>query len=211
MKANRKYCVYKHTCPNGKVYIGITCQKPEKRWGKGHNYKDNNHFYNAIVKYGWDNIKHEILFKDLSSDEAYEKEVLLIALYKSNNREYGYNKSIGGESGGAGIKFSEERVRNISNKYSGKGNPFYNKHHTEEAKDKIRSQLVGRKHTEKEINKMIEASPKKKTVNQYTLNNILVCTYESKRQAIRETGIDMGKALTGTKKTAGGYIWRYAE
>jgi len=32
---NKNYCVYKHTSPNGKMYIGMTGQNPEKRWGKG--------------------------------------------------------------------------------------------------------------------------------------------------------------------------------
>lgn len=26
------YSVYKHTAPNGKIYIGITSMKPENRW-----------------------------------------------------------------------------------------------------------------------------------------------------------------------------------
>lgn len=29
------YSVYKHTAPNGKVYIGITGKDPEKRWLNG--------------------------------------------------------------------------------------------------------------------------------------------------------------------------------
>ena len=53
------FCVYKHTCPNGKVYIGITSKKPEYRWGKnGIGYKKQPHFCRAIPKYGWGNIKH---------------------------------------------------------------------------------------------------------------------------------------------------------
>lgn len=40
------YKVYKHTTPSKKVYIGITNQKPERRWGKnGRGYKDNDYFY----------------------------------------------------------------------------------------------------------------------------------------------------------------------
>lgn len=36
----RNYCVYKHTAPNGKVYIEITCKtKPEYRWQKGYKSK----------------------------------------------------------------------------------------------------------------------------------------------------------------------------
>ena len=50
------YTVYKHITPSGKVYIGITSIKPDKRWNRGKGYKDNIYFSNAINKYGWDNI-----------------------------------------------------------------------------------------------------------------------------------------------------------
>lgn len=50
------YTVYKHTCPNGKVYIGITKRNVEKRWLNGKGYERQPHFYNAILKYGGDNI-----------------------------------------------------------------------------------------------------------------------------------------------------------
>lgn len=93
------YFVYKHTCPNGKVYIGITCQTPSKRWHNGKGYYQNKYFTSAIEKYGWQNIKHEILFDSLTKEQAEAKEIELIAFYKSNQREYGYNISVGGESG----------------------------------------------------------------------------------------------------------------
>ena len=32
------YCVYIHTAPNGKMYIGQTSQKPEARWNNGRGY-----------------------------------------------------------------------------------------------------------------------------------------------------------------------------
>lgn len=35
------YTVYKHTTPSGKVYIGITKQKPWQRWNNGNGYKNN--------------------------------------------------------------------------------------------------------------------------------------------------------------------------
>lgn len=90
------YIVYKHTCPNGKVYIGITSQLPRVRWKYGGGYKHSAHFYAAIQKYGWNNIKHEILFENLTKEEAEQKEIALIALYKSTDREYGYNIAEGG-------------------------------------------------------------------------------------------------------------------
>ena len=96
------FCVYEHTCPNGKVYIGITCRNVKYRWNNGKGYIGNKHFYNAILKYGWENIKHEILYENLNENEAYIKEIELIEYYKSNNRKYGYNNSIGGEKSAKG-------------------------------------------------------------------------------------------------------------
>lgn len=49
--------LYMHICPNGKKYVGITIQEPNQRWRDGKGYCKNKHFYNAILKYGWDNIQ----------------------------------------------------------------------------------------------------------------------------------------------------------
>lgn len=91
------YVVYKHTTPSNKVYIGITSQKPEKRWNHGNGYSLNTHFSRAIKKYGWDNIKHEILYYDLSKTDAQQKEIELIEEYKSTDLKYGYNRTRGGD------------------------------------------------------------------------------------------------------------------
>lgn len=93
------YKVYKHTnLLNNKVYIGITQQKVEKRWQKGYGYSEQPYFYNAIKKYGWNGFEHEILFENLTEEEAKSKEQELIKKYKSNDRNYGYNLSKGGET-----------------------------------------------------------------------------------------------------------------
>lgn len=94
------YCVYKHTVPDGRVYIG-TCKNPVKRWNNGNGYKRNTYFYKAIQKYGWENIKHEILCEGLSKEEAYEKEAELITKYESNI--FGYNRQSGGYKEGIEI------------------------------------------------------------------------------------------------------------
>lgn len=115
-KMKKNYYVYKHTFPNGKVYIGITSLKPEHRWnnGKGYLKKTKDDKYDqpliayAINKYGWDNIEHEILFKGLSKKAAELKEIELISQYKSDNREFGYNLEKGGNIHGYNdIVFSE--------------------------------------------------------------------------------------------------------
>lgn len=92
---NKNWTVYMHTSPSGKRYIGITSQKIQQRWRSGKGYKINV-FCNAIQKYGWENIKHEILFENLTKEEAEKKEIELIAFYKSNQKEYGYNIQNGG-------------------------------------------------------------------------------------------------------------------
>ena len=102
------YYVYKHTFPNNKVYIGITQQEPEKRWKNGLGYDAHQTLMKrAIKKYGWQNIKHEILYKNLNKNEACNKEIELIALYDSTNKQKGYNVSQGGE-GTIGVKPTEE-------------------------------------------------------------------------------------------------------
>lgn len=97
------YSVYAHTSPSGKKYIGITKQKPERRWNKGKSYSSNSYFTKAIEKYGWDNFQHEVLFEVDSLEQAKELEVKLIAQYRSDEREYGYNITKGGDPCNLGL------------------------------------------------------------------------------------------------------------
>ena len=83
-------------------------------------YTENPHFFRAIVKYGWDNFEHEILFEGLSEDEAYEKEKELIRKHKSNLYEFGYNRSSGGKYSNEGCHTKRKvkqsrRGRNATN------------------------------------------------------------------------------------------------
>ena len=109
---DRDWCVYIHTSPSNKKYVGITGQKPpEKRWDEGRGYSHNAYFSSAIKKYGWDNFKHEIIAEDLTASEAEEMERSLIQKYNTMNRKYGYNLTSGGE---VGKRYSEDAKRNIS-------------------------------------------------------------------------------------------------
>lgn len=93
---NPKYSIYKHTTPDGKIYIGITSVNPEKRWGvNGINY-NKQYFYEAIKEFGWDNIKHEIIATNIDRVYAECFEKALIKMYDSTNKENGYNVSDGG-------------------------------------------------------------------------------------------------------------------
>lgn len=107
----QKYYIYKHTFPNNKVYIGITCQKPEMRWGEhGEGYTRLNKkgqptqakIYYAIKKYGWDNVQHEIIEVVYSREEAEKQERHYITkVYKSHFEKHGYNIMRGGNYKGA--------------------------------------------------------------------------------------------------------------
>lgn len=72
------YSVYKHTLPDNKVYIGITSVPLTERWDNGFGYERQPKFFREIVKYGWDNIKHDILAVGLSEKDARSMEKYLI-------------------------------------------------------------------------------------------------------------------------------------
>lgn len=162
---DKLYIVYKHTNKlNDKKYIGITMQEPNKRWLNGKGYQNNDYFNKSITKYGWDNFFHEVLYEHLTKEEAEQKEIELIAQYKSNQREFGYNIANGGNCVGS---MSEETKKKISESHIGKpawnkglhigvgeSNSFYNKKHSEETKRKISLANKGRKKTLEQIEKL---------------------------------------------------------
>lgn len=132
---NSNYYVYMHISPNGKKYIGIT-QDYLKRWRNGLGYWKNKYFYNAIQKYGWDNFEHIIVAENLTQDEAEIMEIELIAKYKSNQREYGYNHAEGGKVN-RGYKLSEETRRKLSESHKGLPGNNKGKKLSEEQKKKV--------------------------------------------------------------------------
>lgn len=146
----KQYIVYSHTTPNGKVYIGITSQtNPNRRWQNGLGYRTQPMFHRAIVKYGWDNIKHEVLYSGLKKEEAEKIEIALIAMYDSTNPDHGYNVENGGNCVGA---HSEETKSKISEAQKGSKNHMYGKHswsygkkQSDENREKNRISHLGQK------------------------------------------------------------------
>ena len=105
MTADRPFYIYCHTSPNGKRYIGQTCQKPSVRWSDGRGYGNNEYFTRAINKYGWDNFDHQILCVVHSKKVADLFEQHYIAKFNTFNGE-GYNLTKGG-GGRVGYKMSD--------------------------------------------------------------------------------------------------------
>ena len=158
------WTVYRHITPNGKSYIGITSKKPEKRWNNGRNYNPKNPFGEAIEKYGWNYIQHNILFDDLTEKEAKWLENYLICYYRTYvgfKDCKGYNCTLGGD-GKVGWETSEETKRKQSEAH--KGNQYAKgKHHTEEARRKQSESkkgnqyFKGKHHTEETKRKQSES------------------------------------------------------
>lgn len=112
---NKEYTIYKHIFPNGKIYIGITCNSAKTRWGKqGYGYRTQL-VGKAIKKYGWDNIQHIIVRGGLSEEEAKIAEKKLIKRYKTTDWNYGYNRTAGGDSQRHGYTLSDEEKQKRAN------------------------------------------------------------------------------------------------
>ena len=233
-KAIHMYTVYMHTTPSNKVYIGITEQKPEQRWRNGNGYKNNEHFYRAILKYGWDNIKHEIICQaPMSAAQAGAIEKSFIHLYDSTNPDKGYNHSIGGEGGALGVHQSAETRKKISESQKGRTPAMKGKHLSQETRKKLSELRKGAnnphygKHPSAEtLRKMSEASKRSYLNNPERLlkyseanKKAVICVetgilYSSVTEAAKSIGVTrtaISFVVRGINKTAGGYHWKYAE
>lgn len=195
---NGKFCVYIHVSPVSKVYVGITSQTTKRRWrDHGEGYKKQKHFYNAILKYGWESFLHNIVFKDLDFNEAKEKEIELIKLFKSDDRRYGYNATPGGDNR-TGHSHTEETKRRLAEIQRGRK-------YSEDAKRKMSLAKKG---------KCGKDSPLSIPVLQLDMEFNVVAKYAALSEACRITGIpdaNIAKVAKGERRQAGGYIWRYAD
>ena len=216
------YIVYQHKNKiNGKIYIGITMQEPEKRWKQGEGYRSSPHFYSAIQKYGWDNFEHNILFQNLTKEEACIKEQELIAKFNSSNREFGYNSTSGGEV----FVMNEETKHKISQALMGNKNGLGHPC-SEEKKRKISEAQKGRTLTEEHKQKLSEAAKNRHTpcseqakenIRKSSHKNPVYCeelntVFESVQECSRQLGIpatNISKLCNGRGKTLKGYHLKY--
>ena len=106
---NGEYCVYVHTSKTtSKKYIGRTKNVEKRCFCSG--YKTCTKFYKAIQQYGWEDFEYEVIASNLTREEADNFEDLLIKKLRTNEEEFGYNTTGGGQS------------------WSGADNPNYGKH-----------------------------------------------------------------------------------
>lgn len=202
------YFLYLHTFPNNKYYVGITHLDPKERWKKeGKGYKKQKVIWNAIQKYGWDNIKHEILYESTNKKEIEQKERYYITeIYHSNNRKYGYNIENGGNyCGKASFSTIEKRIKKLRGQKRSK-----------EQRKRISEAHKGISVTEEHKQKLyaaIIATRKRKPVRCIETGEI----FESLQAAANFLGLfrkgssNLLYALKKSSRTCKGYHWEYVE
>ena len=184
----------------------------------------------AINKYGWDNVEHEIVASGITRDEATNFEKILILALKSNNPDYGYNMTAGGD-GSLGTKHTEEWKRANSERMKGRkhtdeqrrrssesnkgkhkmfaeDNPFFGKKHDEEALEKISKAKKGKTLSDETRKRMSEGHKGKRFTPVRCIETGI--EYKTLREAERLTGIDassIADVIYGRGKTAGGFRW----
>lgn len=140
--------IYKLTCiNNGKVYIGKTANF-NRRLKDHKNCKRRHYLQNAITKHGWEAFRVEILETFLDFDKNKDNNVLLereayyIQLFKSSERDKGYN-ICNFSTDRAGVPLSEEhkekvRLGNLGKKRSEETKQNMRKPKSEEHKENMR-------------------------------------------------------------------------
>ena len=227
----KKFIIYKYTSPSGGVYIGQTCAgKLSYRQGvDGSRYlqvdKTTGEYLQpaiarAIIKYGFDNFKKEILFEGLSSEEADEKEIELIKYYKENGECYNVT------SGGKGVP--DVNYTKIK-QYTLSGNFVKGWDSIEEAAvslgnkqygSNISACCAGKKHRAygfiwrytDDKSEIKPLKPYREKICQFTKSGEYVATYNTIAEASRKTNIhesSIGNMLANKSHSAGGFIWKF--
>jgi len=142
--------IYKITSPNGKLYIGRTKHFDARM----NEHKCNaltkqlpNSLYRAIRKYGWDNMKREIIC-EIESSKAEVLEEEMIKLNDSVRR--GYNDTYNGHGGGdmwVGRRDTDKYMDYVEKQRIeriGENNGMFGKTHTVEAKQLQKEKAKGR-------------------------------------------------------------------
>jgi group I intron endonuclease len=227
--------IYKIENPKGKVYIGQSVDI-DSRWKKYRalNCGNQTKILNSLNKYGFDShtfsVVEECKEDDLNKRERYWQDYYnviseglncrLTETTDKSGRLSEETKILIGNSL-RGKTLSEEARENMRKpksdssrigRYdkSGKNNPFYGRTHSEETKAKIREKRKNQIIT-KETNETI-SNKLKKPILQFTKDGEFIKEFLSRNEAANELGINpssISNNISGRKKTAGGFIWKY--
>ena len=216
------YSVYMHKCPDGKVYIGMTSMKVEDRWGRNGILYKGRKFYEAIEKFGWENISHVVLYEGLTKEKASEKEIETILTYKSNQPEFGYNVN----RGGSGHRHSEETRKKMSATRKGRvpseshrkalSKAITGRKASKETIEKLRISHLGYVMPESQKEKISKGCKGKgtKAIRKLSLSGEEIEVFKSLTDAINSIGEkarngNISMCCKGKRPTAYGFRWEY--
>ena len=206
--------VYRHIRldKNEPFYIGIG--KSDFDFNRAYSHKNRNVYWNNIVNV----TKHrvEIMLQDITWEEACEKEIEFIDLYKKNTQNGSLcNISDGGGGGFLSKEINEKRKRSLIGHLV-----------SQETRNKIGAKAKGRKPSEQTKLKMSLSHKKNKTgdwletkghkngrafkVYQYSLDGVLLNEWECAQYAVKFYNMNrtsITDCLNGRQKTAAGFIW----
>ena len=221
--------IYKITSPTNKTYIGqsIDINRRFKEY-KRLNCKQQPKLYNSLQKYGPENHKFETI-EECFLETLNEREIYWKQYYNSINEGLNcelYDNGIGPRSEETKRRISESLLdhhlyytkevilkmkkpkplgfgKNISKKLKGRPNSMKGK--TQKFKGRV-SPNKGNKYT----HSLETITKKHKPILQYDLEDNFIQEWSSIKEAKDKTKINnIPLALSGTNKTAGGYLWKY--
>ena len=190
------YVLYILIFPGKEVYIGKTCRKLNYRWDNGNGYTGAK-IRAAIEKYGWENVQKEILYENLTYEEACRLETEEILKHGGVNHPLVLNSQSGGDKG---FTYSEDTIKRFS-----EGTKKSIKEHPEILEKLSKSAKQYR------IDHPETFEFQKIKIDQYSYDGLtLISTYDSIMDAMNKTGIQMSAismCINGKAITAGGYRW----
>lgn len=208
--------IYKATSiTTGKVYIGQSCQTLEKRMSQHlsraiTNYDPNNHFHNAIRKYGFPDFVFQVIEDNITSDAVLnEREKYWIEYY--NSYYDGYNSTLGGD---AGLRRDDLVIEAL----------FHDGYTTKEICE-MTGYSRGTIYNSYKANGLQEENNKRKNeqtklrcsekVEQYSLDGKYLRTHSSASEAGRELGNQSAISAVCRQEEAAlsayGYLFKYAD
>lgn len=235
------YCI--ENLVNGKKYIGLSRDidlrfKQHTMKLRG-NYHINDHLQSAWNKYKQENFEFSVL--EICDEENLKKrEIYFIKYYKTKDRQFGYNKTSGGDGTSNKTdeileKMSKKITRNavirldLNGKYSAeyrncaKAAESVNGR-TENIRNCCNNKFGCKSNygymwvykKDYDINKqyIYEKEILKKSVDQYDLQNNYIATYESAREAEKQTGIGykmISRVCNGGRPYTHGYIFKFTD
>lgn len=221
--------IYKVTSPNGKIYIGQTINKKQRKYHyKANDFKQQTKLWNSSQCHNWNPFEtYEIIEECLcgvNKENLNNREQYWIEFFDSFKN--GLNCNEGGH-GNIGHKHSNETLQKMSNAKKGVK-------HSEERNRKKSEYTKGRKHTDAAKQKMSETKIKKMTNeikqkisvglmgnknglgNKGNAKKVLCSTngviYDSIKQACDELGLHSDgviKVCKGIYKQTKGYKFKY--